>query len=181
MAINGFIEFGSSADIKGETNDATHKANGAVEVTSFTHTIRQPKSPAASSSGGHTAERTEHGEMIFTKDMDKASPKLFQSCSAGTIYPAVTIFFYRAVGGSNTTGTGANNRVCYLKVELKNVLVSSLTTSIEEGDIPNETFGLKYSSIRETYNQSKIDGSGIESTGNNIQGSWNLATNAVAF
>jgi len=176
-----YIEFGSSADIKGETNDAKHKAANAVEVSTFSHLIRQPKSATASSSGGHTAERVEHGELIFSKDIDKASTKLFQACSAGTIYPSVVIYFYRAVGGSNTTGTSANNRVNYLKIELKNALVSSVATSVSEEAIPSETFGLKYSSIRWTYNQSKIDGSGIESSGNNIQGSWNLANNVVAF
>lgn len=176
-----YIEFGSSADIKGETNDAKHKGANAVEVSSFSHVIRQPKSATASSAGGHTAERTEHGELVFTKDIDKATPKLLQACSAGTIYPSVIVYFYRAVGGSNSTGTGANNRVNYLKIELKNVLVSSVSTTVAEEAIPTETFGLKYSAIRWTYNQSKADGSGIESSGNNISGGYNLATNQVAF
>lgn len=176
-----YIEFGSAADIKGESKDEKHKGNNAVEVSSFRHAIRQPKSATASNAGGHTAERVEHGELVFTKDIDKASTKLLQACSAGTIYPLVTIFFYRAVGGSNSTGTGQNSRVNYLKIELKNALVSSVNTEISDEAIPTETFGLKYSSIRWTYNQSKIDGTGIESSGSNIQGSWNLAGNVVAF
>ena len=176
-----YIEFGSSADIKGETNDAKHKPANAVEVSSFTHVIRQPKSATASSAGGHTAERTEHGELLFTKDIDKATPKLLQACSAGTIYPSVVIYFYRAVGGSNTTATSTNNRVNYLKIELKNVLVSSVSTAIADEAIPTETFGLKYSAIRWTYNQSKMDGSGIESSGNNIQGMYSLSANTPTF
>ncbi len=175
-----YIEFGASADIKGETFDAKHKPNNAVEVSSFRHAIKQPKSATSSNAGGHTAERTEHEELIFTKDIDKSSTKMWQACSAGTIYPSVKIFFYRAVGGSNTTGA-TQSRVNYLTIELKNVLVSSVNTAITEEAIPTETFGLKYSSIRWTYNQSKIDGSGIESSGGNIQGSWNLANNIVAF
>jgi len=172
-----YVEF-TGGDIKGETNDAKHKAASAVEVSTFTHLIRQPKSATASSAGGHSAERTEHGELILTKDIDKATTKLLQACSAGTVYPNVIIYFYRAVGGSNSTQT-TNNRVNYLKIELKNALVSSVATTVADESIPTETFGLKYSSIRWTYLQSKIDGNGVE--GGAIQGSWNLATNAVAF
>ena len=176
-----YVEFGSAADIKGETNDSKHKGQNGVEVSTFRHSMRQPKSATASNAGGHTAERVEHEELLFTKDVDKSTTKLLQACSAGTVYPLVTVFFYRAVGGSNTTGSGQNNRVNYLKIELKNVLVSSVNTDISGEAIPTETFGLKYSAIRWTYNQSKIDGSGIESSGNNIQGSWNLANNVVTF
>jgi len=172
-----YVEF-TGADIKGETNDAKHKAASAVEVSTFTHLIRQPKSATASSAGGHSAERTEHGELILTKDIDKATTKLLQACSAGTVYPNVIIYFYRAVGGSNSTTT-TNNRVNYLKIELKNALVSSVSTTVSDEAIPTETFGLKYSSIRWTYLQSKIDGNGVE--GGAIQGAWNLATNTVAF
>ena len=60
-------------DIKGESRDAgTGEAHPApwFEATSWQHFIRQPKSSTASTAGGHTAERCEHGEMIFTKDLD---------------------------------------------------------------------------------------------------------------
>ncbi len=181
-----YVEFGSSSDIKGETNDNKHKAQGAIEVSSFTHLIRQPKSATASSAGGHTAERTEHGELVFTKDIDKATPKLLQACSAGTIYKSVVIYFYRALGGaSNNTTTGSTNpRVNYLKIELKNALVSSVASTISDESVPVETFGLKYSAIRWTYNQSSLDGGGsggVASGGGNIAGSWDLAGNSQAF
>ena len=89
-----------NGDIKGESRDAKHSADGAIEVGSFEHFIRQPKSSSASSSGGHTAERTEHGEMIFNKEIDSASTKLWQAASAGTVYKDVEIYFYRALGAT---------------------------------------------------------------------------------
>ena len=168
-----------SGDIKGESRDSKHKADKAVEVSSYEHFIRQPKSSSASSAGGHTAERTEHGEMVFTKDVDSASTKLWQACSAGTVYKDVEVYFYRALGGSNTTQTG-NKRVNYLKVALKNVVISSVTSNIASGsELPTETFGLRYSAVQWTYNEAPIDGSTAANT--NVQGMWNLKDNTVSF
>ena len=92
-----YVKFGkplNGKEIKGESRDSgtgtTHKAPW-FEVTSWTHFIRQPKSATASTAGGHTAERTEHGEMLFTKDIDKATSKLFRASSAGTVTPCASI------------------------------------------------------------------------------------------
>lgn len=76
-----YIEFKNSA-INGDVRDAVHVSNSAtgqnskptVEVDSWSHVIRQPKSASASTSGGHTSERCEHEEMVFVKDIDSASP-----------------------------------------------------------------------------------------------------------
>jgi type VI secretion system secreted protein Hcp len=176
-----YVEFGSAADIKGETTDEIHKSrNGAaIEVSSFRHEILQPKSSTASTAGGHSAERTEHGELLFTKEIDLASTKLWQACSAGTIYNDVVVYFYRALGGKNTTGSGANTRVNYLKIELKNVLVSSVNTSIISGsELPTEVFGLKYSAIKWTYSKALVDGTTANAA---AIGSWNLKNNTVTF
>ena len=146
-------------DIVGDTKDAKHKADKALEISSWSHLITQPKSATASTAGGHTAERTEHGEMIFTKDIDAASPKMWQAASAGTVYKDVEIYFYRALGGSNTTAVGSQKRVNYLKVQLKNVVVSSANPSVAGEGLPTETFGLRYSAVQWTYNESPLDGS----------------------
>jgi type VI secretion system secreted protein Hcp len=173
-----------NGDIKGETRDAKHSADKAIEVQSWKHVIQQPKSATASTAGGHTAERTEHGEMIFTKDIDAASTKLWQAASAGTVYKDVEIYFYRALGGSDTTQTG-NKRINYLKIQLKNVLVSKVETNIGGGasasadEIPTETFGLRYSAVQWTYNDSPLDGASQKAT--NVSGMWNLAKNEVSF
>ena len=168
-----------NGDIKGESRDAKHAADGAIEVTSYEHFIRQPKSSSASSAGGHTAERTEHGEMIFNKDIDSASTKLWQAASAGTVYKDVEIYFYRALGGQDKTQSG-NKRINYLKIALKNVVVSSVGTNIASGaELPTETFGLRYSAVQWTYNEAPIDGGTAKNT--NVQGMWNLKTNEVAF
>lgn len=167
-------------DIKGETRDAKHATEYGIEVAAFEHVIQQPKSSTSSSAGGHTAERTEHGEMIFTKDIDSASTKLWQASSAGTVYQDVEIHFYRAFGGQNTTTASGTKRVKYLWIQLKNVVVSSVSTNIVSGtELPTETFGLKYSAVQWTYNEAPLDGGTPKNV--NVQGMWNLKTNETTF
>lgn len=166
-----YVDFKSSKEIKGDSRDDKHK--GTVEVYSWSHTMRQPKSATASSAGGHTAERVEHGEMIFTKDIDAASPKLYLACSAGTVITDVEIFFYRALGGSNATGTG-QTRHEYLKIALKNAIVASVSPMVDSEGIPKETFSLKYSAVEWLYNELTNDG---KLGKQKIQGAWNLAKN----
>ena len=77
-----YVKFEGATELQGDSTDTKHV--NEIEVSSFSHKITQPKSASASTSGGHTAERTEHGEMVFTKEVDKASSKLLRACSAGT-------------------------------------------------------------------------------------------------
>lgn len=165
-----YVKFEGAAELQGDSTDTKH-AN-EIEVASFTHKVFQPKSSSASTAGSHTAERTEHGEMLFTKDIDKASSKLLRAASAGTIYPKVLITFYRAYGGKNTTAT-SQTRIDYYKVVLEDVVVSSVETRIADGELPIEIFGLKYGKITWEYKQHKHDGSAV-STG--VAG-WDLRKN----
>lgn len=167
-----YVDFRTAKELKGDSRDQLHK--DTVEVYSWSHTMRQPKSATASSAGGHTAERVEHGEMIFTKDIDAASPKLYLACSAGTVVTDVDIYFYRALGGSNATGTG-QTRHRYLKIELKNVIIASVSPVVDSEGLPRETFSLKYSAVQWSYDELGNDGK--PGSKKNIQGAWNLAKN----
>ena len=171
-----YVKF-SGTELQGDSTDDAH-AN-QIEVSSFVHKILQPKSSTASSAGGHTAERTEHGEMFFTKDIDRATPKLLQACSAGTSYASCEIEFFRAYGGRNQTSTAGGagkSRVMYLKVILSDVIVSSVDVAVTDGELPAETFGLKYGKIIWEYKQHKLDGTST-STG---KAGWDLKLNKVA-
>jgi type VI secretion system secreted protein Hcp len=167
-----YVEFAGSTELQGDSTDQAH-AN-QIEVKSFRHLLNQPKSSSASSAGGHTAERTEHGEIILVKDIDKSTSKLNRAASAGTTYPTVNITFYRAYGGSSSTST-SQTRVDYYKVVLSNVVVSSSETVVADGELPEQTIGLKYGKITWEYKQHKMDGSSA-STG--IAG-WDLRSNVA--
>ena len=58
--------------------------------------MSQPSSASASTAGGGTTERVDHGDLKITKHIDKASPKLYESLSKGTHIPNVVIEFCRA-------------------------------------------------------------------------------------
>lgn len=167
-----YVKFEGAAELQGDSTDTKH-AN-EIEVSAFQHKVFQPKSSSASTAGAHTAERTEHGEMLFNKDIDKASSKLLRAASAGTIYPKVVVTFYRAYGGKNTTAT-SQTRINYYKIIMEDVVVSSVETTIADGELPTETFGLKYGKITWEYRQHKHDGSDV-STG--VAG-WDLRKNVA--
>ncbi len=112
-----YVKFDSPA-IKGESQDKDHK--DWIEVSSWLQSITQPRSATASTAGGHTAERCEHADMVFTKDMDVVSPLLYQHASGGTTFGEVTIEFFRA--------DGEGNRVKYQEVKLKPWTRASPTT-----------------------------------------------------
>ncbi len=159
--------------IVGETRDgglgnAQHGA-GWFEVESWSHLIRQPKSATASTAGGHTAERCEHNEMVFTKDLDNVSPQLWEACSAGTLYDNVEIHFMRS--------NGTESRVMYLKIVLKKVVIAHVAPAVNAEGLPTETFGLKYSAVQWTYTKQKMDGTVQAGT----VAQWSLATNKAAF
>ncbi len=161
-----YVKFGSPA-IKGESQDKDHK--DWIEVNSWHHTIVQPRSATASTAGGHTAERCEHGEMIFAKDLDVVSPLLYQHASGGSTFDEVTVEFYRA--------DGEGKRVRYLEIKLKYVLIASVTPSVVSQGVPSETFSLKYAAVQWKYTQQKIGGN----QGGNSQGAWSLTKNDKTY
>lgn len=167
-----YVKFEGASELQGDSTDTKH--SNEIEVASFSHSVFQPKSSSASSAGGHTAERTEHGEMLFTKDIDKATTKLLRAASAGTVYPKVLVTVYRAMGGKGATST-SQTRVDYYKIVMEDVVVSSVTTTIGAGELPSETFGLKYGKIVWEYKQHKMDGSSV-STGT---AGWDLRKNVA--
>ena len=161
-----YLQFKGKYDVKGESRDAEHKE--WIEVSSWSHLIRQPRSATASTSGGHTAERCEHGEMIFVKDMDLTSPRMWEGCSAGHTFDEVTIDFMRADG---------DRRVKYLEIKLKHVLLASVTPSVAGEGIPTETFTLKYAAVQWTYTAQDIKGG----TKGNKVAKWSLAKNSASY
>ena len=161
-----YVKF-TGPDIKGESQDKDHK--DWLEVASWEHAMRQPKSATASSAGGHTAERVEHSEMLFAKDIDLVSPLLYQHCSGGTTFKEVIIEFMRA--------DGEGKRVKYMEIKLMNVLVGSVLPSVISEGLPTEKFSLKYAAVSWKYTQQKIGGG----TGGSTPGAWSLTKNDKTY
>ena len=161
-----YLKFEGATELQGDSTDAKH-AN-EIEIASFQHSLSQPKSSSASSAGGHTAERTEHKDIVVSKLADLATPILLQTCSSGKTIPKAKFEFMRA--------DGQGERVKYFEIELENVLVSSIKPAVKEGDFMHEAVGLKFSKVKWKYTQQKIGGG----DGGNTSGGWDLATNKIA-
>ena len=163
MAIDVYLQIDG---IKGESSDGAHK--DWIECLCVEWAVLQPKSATASSSGGHTAERCEHTEIVLAKRADLSTPLLLQNCSSGKTIPKARFEFMRA--------DGQGERIKYFEIELVNVLISSVVPAVSAGDILKETVCLKYSQVKWKYVQQKIGGG----SGGNTAGGWDLSTNKVA-
>ena len=162
MAIDVYLQIDG---IKGESADDRHK--DWIECKSVSWGVEQPKSATSSTSGGHTAERCEHQDIMITKLADLASPILLQTCSAGRTIPKAKFEFMRA--------DAQGERVKYYEIEIENVLVGAISPAVEEGEILAESVALKFSKIRWRYTQQKITGG----AGGNTSGGWDLAANRI--
>lgn len=163
MAIDVYLQIDG---IKGESADDKHK--DWIECSSVHWGVMQPKSATASTGGGHTAERAELNDILFTKLADMSSPILMQTCAAGKTIPKARLEFMRA--------DGQGERIKYFEIELDNVLIGMVRPGVEPGDIMKENVGLKFSKVRWKYTQQKIGGG----SGGNTAGGWDLASNKIA-
>jgi type VI secretion system secreted protein Hcp len=162
-------------NLSGESQDKDH--SGWIEATSFSHNIIQPKSATASTAGGHTAERAEHGDITLSKVIDLVSPTLYQHSSGGTTFDNIAIEFFRA--------DGEGKRVKYLDIQLKKAIISSVNYNVGEPDsdasdnsgLPTEVITFSYAAIQWKYMQQKIGGG----QGGTAQGAWSLTKNDKTF
>lgn len=163
MAFDAFLKIDG---IPGESTDDKHA--DWVELVSFSHSIDQPASATASSAGGATAERVNHGTFDFVHLLDKASPKLYEACCTGKHIKEATIELCRAGG----------DKVKYMEIKLEQVLISKVAPSGAAGEgFPSEKVSLSYGKIKWTYTQQKrADGAG----GGNVSAGWDLTTNKIA-
>ncbi len=95
--------------IDGESRDAVH--TGWSEVLQFDHAILRPHLESASRQRGDV----QHQDFAFTKELDKASPKLAEACLKGQIFPRVVIelqsefdnpFIWKRITFGNATISG---------------------------------------------------------------------------
>lgn len=162
MAIDAYLQIDG---IKGESQDDKHK--GWIECLSVDFGVDQPRSATASTGGGHTAERAELDDILFSKLANLSTPILLQHCAMGKTIPKAKFEFMRADGDGTP--------VKYFEIELENVLVGMVKPGIREGAIMKENICLKFSRVKWKYSQQKIAGG----AGGNTSGGWDLAANRV--
>lgn len=160
MAFDAFIKIDG---VEGESSDDKHA--GWIEVTSFNTGLSQTVSSTASSAGGASAERADFQDFSFSKQIDKASPKLALACADGTHINTVLVELCRS-------GT---DKVKFMEYKLTNCIISGVTTSGNGGgDFPSENVNIDFGKMEWSYTQQKRQGGGAAG---NVAAGWDLEKN----
>jgi type VI secretion system secreted protein Hcp len=143
----GFIKFDG---VEGESTSSGHE--GEIDILSFSWGMSQSGGTTAGRGGG--AGKVSMNDLVFTKYVDKASPALMEAVASGKHIPNVVLEIERSPGG--------DERVPYLKYELKNVIVTSYNVdwnSSQADSVPTEEMSLNFEEIKVTYVERELDGS----------------------
>lgn len=143
MATNCYLK---CDPIKGEATDDKHKE--WIEVESFSQGVSQPYS-GASGTGGRAAARADFTSLNVLKFVDTASPDLNIYCASGKHIAKVELEICQETG----------EKVCYLKYEMEDVIVSSVQISGGGSSRATESVSFTFGKIAWTYTAVKQDGS----------------------
>ncbi|HEU5341492.1 type VI secretion system tube protein Hcp [Edaphobacter sp.] len=151
MAVDYFLKLDG---IQGESQESNHK--NEIQLLSFSWGASNVSSVAGT--GGSGAGKVDLSDLSAMIYFDKSTPKFFKSICKGTHIPTGTL-----------TATKAGAEKPYLKVDLKELFVTSLQISASS-EIPSV-------SVSFTYNEIKIDYSTQDEKGNLTSTgpvTWNL-------
>jgi type VI secretion system secreted protein Hcp len=157
MAANMFIKIG---DIKGESTDKTHA--GEIDVLSWSWGMSQSGTPHT---GGGGAGKVSVQDISVTKFFDSATPPVMLACCNGQHFKEARL----------TVRKAGTKPLEYLKVIMKDVLVSSVSTGGNNSeDRLTETITLNFAEFKVEYSPQKADGS----AGAVIGAGWSIVKNA---
>ncbi|MGA2955545.1 MAG: type VI secretion system tube protein Hcp [Thermodesulfobacteriota bacterium] len=109
---------------------------------------------------GGVAGRPEFSPIQITKSLDKASPLLRQYAAEGRHISNVTIDIFRP-GVPSPTSAAAPRDFLVLKVVLTQVLVTGVSMTINQSDLPKEVVNFDFARIQMTYHQQNADGTPV--------------------
>lgn len=148
--------------VPGESLDANHK--DWIELDSMSWGLHKAMAGATGQRGETTVE-----DIMVTKKLDKASPKLAEAMCAGQVFKEVEIHLCGAYssGGSQT----------FLVITLKDVIISSYKVegSAWSNAVPTESISLNFTKIEETYTEYSTSGTAEGQT----EYGWDIVQNAV--
>ena len=162
MAVDMFLKIDEPA-VDGESMDSAHESE--IDVLSWTWGMSQSGTMHVAKGGG--AGKISVQDISLTKWIDSASPNLMQHCAQGTQFGTATLVCRKAGGDGG--------QVEYLVIEMKNVIISSLSTGGSGGeDKFTENVSLNFGEFAVTYTPQDNDGSALPEIG---PVGWNMQTN----
>jgi type VI secretion system secreted protein Hcp len=157
MAIDTHIKFDG---VEGESTHQDHK--GEIELLSWQWGVQNHSNVAGSGSGKGKAFGS---EFVITKLYDKASPVLAKKCAQGVHFKDVTLT-------GRKSGEGQKD---FLKIVMKEVFISNVSTSGGSGGDIHESVSMSYGSIDFSYKAQDDKGT----TGGEVKFGWNTKTTAI--
>ena len=140
----------SMEGVEGESELEVEGYDTPIEIQSFSHSFVQPTNPSVSSHA-QTIEKATHSPITISKQSDKASPVLMESCWKGKVYQNETkIAMLREMGDTEKSTP-------VLEIIMKGVVISSFSISAGPGDVPYETLSLSYTSVQYKYHEGNKD------------------------
>lgn len=144
--------------IDGESKDDKHK--GWTDLFSCSQVIHRAGGGATGAARRRGAAQLE--DIRCSKLFEKSSPKIAEAVCKGKIFAKVEIAFVSDSEGATKTP--------YLVYELKEVMVSSYSSSAGSSDVPHEDFALNFEEIKVTYTE--VDAKGTKK--GNIEYTWKV-------
>ena len=150
--------------IDGESKDDKH--DKWIDILAIDWGMHKPGGGATGQSrrrGGAVVE-----DVTLTIEYEKASPKLQEKCLMGEIIPKLEI---------EQTSTYGGARAVYLKYELKNVMITSISISgsgNDEAGPPTVVVGNNFEEVKVTYTEYDDEGSNK----GNVETTWKVEKGA---
>jgi len=135
MAVDAFLELG---DLKGESQ--VEGFEDTIQVLSWSWGMSQTGTTHQGSGGG--AGKVNVQDMAVTHYVDTASPNIIKACCSGKHFPDAKLTLRKA----------GEDPLEYLVIELKDVIVTSVSTGGSDGEERNtENFTLNFGGFKYCY------------------------------
>jgi type VI secretion system secreted protein Hcp len=135
MAVDMFLKIDA---VTGESSDSKHK--GEIDVLSWSWGMTQSASMHTATGGG--SGKADVHDVSITKYIDSATPAIMQHCCSGKHFQNAKLTVRKAGG----------NPVEYMVLEMKDVIISSLSSGAGSGDDRvTEHLTLNFASYKMTY------------------------------
>lgn len=157
MAVDMFLKLD---DVKGESTDDKHKDE--VDVLAWSWGMNQ--SGTTHMGGGGGSGKVSVHDLSLTKYVDKSSPNLILATCNGKHYKQALL----------TVRKAGEKPLEYIKITMKEVIVSSLSTGGSGGvDRLTENITLNFAEFKIEYTPQKSDGSGEAA----VEAAYHIAKN----
>lgn len=144
---------------KGEATDAKHKDE--IDVDSYSWGLSHPVDPGGS---GQSAGESTATALVVSKTVDVATPNLMKFCMNAKTFPTVVL----------TCRKRGTDPVEYLKITMKNTIVSSVQTSgAGEGSPAQESVAFSFTAVEIEYTPQSDEGA----PGGAVKATWDFAKN----